>query len=48
MCHTNTCPAGLATQVPRRASASNVHGTSARVHRFQSPTAQDHRFAGRM
>ncbi|MGW0208184.1 glutamate synthase-related protein [Streptomyces sp. NPDC003233] len=48
MCHTNTCPDGLATQGPRRASASNVHETSARVHRFQSATAQDHRFAGRM
>ncbi|MFC9634525.1 glutamate synthase-related protein [Streptomyces mirabilis] len=48
ICHTNTCPVGLATQDPRRASASNVHETSARVHRFQSATAQDHRFAGRM
>ncbi|MGW1625102.1 glutamate synthase-related protein [Streptomyces sp. NPDC002172] len=48
ICHTNTCPVGLATQDPLRVSASNVHETSARVHRFQSATAQDHRFAGRM
>ncbi|MEV6294719.1 glutamate synthase-related protein [Streptomyces sp. NPDC051896] len=37
MCHTNTCPVGLATQDPRRASASNVHETSARVHRSSPP-----------
>ncbi|MFF3517405.1 glutamate synthase-related protein [Streptomyces sp. NPDC002573] len=48
MCDTNACPVGLATQDPRRARALNVHETSARVHRFQSATAQDHRFAGRM
>ncbi|MFJ1651733.1 FMN-binding glutamate synthase family protein [Streptomyces sp. NPDC088337] len=37
-CHTNTCPAGVATQDPRRARALDVDDKSARVHRFQSAT----------
>jgi glutamate synthase domain-containing protein 2 len=48
ICHTNACPVGLTIQDPRRASALNVHETSARLYRFQSATAQDHRYVTRM
>jgi glutamate synthase domain-containing protein 2 len=37
-CHTNTCPAGVATQDPRRARALHVDDKSVRVQRFQSAT----------
>ncbi len=37
-CHTNTCPAGVATQDPRRARALDVGDKSLRVQRFQAGT----------
>lgn len=35
LCHTNTCPVGVATQDPRRARALDVPDKSQRVHRYQ-------------
>ncbi|HTM83567.1 MAG TPA: FMN-binding glutamate synthase family protein, partial [Mycobacterium sp.] len=37
-CHTNTCPAGVATQDPKRARALNVADKSVRVQRYQQAT----------
>ncbi|MFC9786349.1 FMN-binding glutamate synthase family protein [Rhodococcus sp. NPDC127528] len=37
-CHTNHCPAGVATQDPARSRALDVPDKSARVHRFQRAT----------
>ncbi|MFD2174939.1 FMN-binding glutamate synthase family protein [Rhodobacter lacus] len=37
-CHTNRCPAGIATQDPRRMAALNVEDKSARVARFHKNT----------
>jgi glutamate synthase domain-containing protein 2 len=37
-CHTNTCPTGVTTQVPRRARALDVRDKTPRVQRFQEAT----------
>ncbi|MCX4726125.1 FMN-binding glutamate synthase family protein [Streptomyces sp. NPDC090052] len=37
-CHTNTCPAGVTTQDPRRARALHVGDKTLRVQRFQHAT----------
>ncbi|MEU9136529.1 FMN-binding glutamate synthase family protein [Streptomyces sp. NPDC048404] len=37
-CHTNTCPAGVATQDPRRFRALDVEDKSERVRRYQRAT----------
>jgi glutamate synthase domain-containing protein 2 len=39
-CHTNTCPAGVATQDPRRVRALDVADKSERVHRYQRATVR--------
>ncbi|MFF4586400.1 glutamate synthase-related protein [Streptomyces sp. NPDC001388] len=39
-CHTNTCPAGVATQDPWRARALDVGDKARRIHRYQRETVR--------
>lgn len=39
-CHTNTCPAGVATQDPRRTRALHVGDKAERVHQFHRSTVE--------
>ena len=40
-CHTNTCPAGVATQDPKRARALDVPDKTERVRRYQAAVVKE-------